>query len=88
MDDFKSVVQQTTYKVDYGRIRMKLPEILDKYGITRNRLATLTGVKYEIIDRYYKEKVERIDTDLLAKVCFVLNCQISDLLEYLPPKNV
>ncbi|MDP4109933.1 MAG: helix-turn-helix transcriptional regulator, partial [Bacillota bacterium] len=49
----------------------------------RNKLRTLTGVKYEVIDRYYKAKnIEMVDLDFLAKVCCVLNCKIEDLLEY------
>lgn len=68
---------------EYGKIKIKLSDIMDSKGITRNKLRTLTGVKYEVIDRYYKaENVERVDLDFLAKACFVLNCSISDLLEY------
>ncbi|MBQ8002975.1 MAG: helix-turn-helix transcriptional regulator [Clostridia bacterium] len=68
---------------EYGKIRIKLSEIMDAKGITRNEIRTLTGVKYEVIDRYYKaENVERLDLDFFAKACFVLNCSISDLLEY------
>ena len=49
---------------------------------------TLTGVKYEVIDRYYKgNNVELVDLDFLSKVCYVLNCSISDLLEYQPPEE-
>ena len=67
----------------YGKIRIKLSEIMDKKGITRNRLRNLTGVKYDVIDRYYKaDNVERVDLDFLAKACFVLNCSVEDLLEY------
>lgn len=67
----------------YGRIRIKLSEVMDEKGITRNKMRTLTGVKYEVIDRYYKaETVERVDLDFLAKACFVLNCTVSDLVEY------
>ena len=56
-------------------------------GITRNKLRTLTGTKYEFIDRYYKEgSVEMADLDFLSKVCFVLDCEASDLLEYQRPK--
>ena len=29
----------------YGKINVKLAEIMDKKGITRNKLRTLTGVK-------------------------------------------
>ena len=87
MDEMKCVVRHATYQVDYGQIKLKLADFLDSRGITRNRLSTLTGVKYEVIDRYYKDKVERVDLDFLAKVCYVLGCQISDLLEYQLPEN-
>lgn len=85
MDEFKSIVSYQTQ--DYGRVRVNLAKILDSRGITRNRLRTLTGIKYEVIDRYYKaENVEMVDLDFLAKVCFVLNCSVSDLLEYEKPE--
>ena len=83
MDDFKSIVSYQTQ--EYGRVRVKLAELLESKGVTRNRSRTLTGVKYEVIDRYYKaQNIEMVDLDFLAKVCFALNCRIDDLLEYLP----
>ena len=86
MDDLKSIVSYQTK--EYGRVRVKLAELLDSRGITRNRLRTLTGVKYEVIDRYYKaQNIEMVDLDFLAKVCFALNCKIDDLLEYLPEEQ-
>lgn len=46
----------------------------------------MTGIKYEVIDRYYKEKnVEMVDLDFLAKVCYALNCKVEDILEYREP---
>lgn len=86
MDELKSIV---TYRMEeYGHVQVKLAEVLDSQGITRNRLRTLTGVKYDVIDRYYKGKsVEMADLDFLAKVCYVLDCKIQDLLEYVPPKT-
>ena len=83
MDDLKSIVSYQTQ--EYGIVRVKLAELLEQKGITRNRLRTLTGVKYEVIDRYYKaQNIEMVDLDFLAKVCFALNCKIDDLLEYEP----
>ncbi len=84
MDGIRSIV---SYQTDeYGSVRVKLAEILDSRGITRNRLRTLTGVKYEVIDRYYQARqIERVDLDFIAKVCYVLNCNIEDLLEYESP---
>lgn len=79
MDELNSLLKLQ----EYGKIVVKLSECLDNRKITRNKLRTLTGVKYEVIDRYYKNKdIERVDLDFLAKVCFVLKCNISDLLEY------
>ena len=86
MDDLKSIVSYQTQ--EYGQVRVKLAELLDRKGITRNRLRTLTGVKSEGIDRYYKaQNIEMVDLDFLAKVCFTLNCKIDDLLEYRPEKR-
>ena len=84
MDGERSLV---SYHIgEYGSVKVKLAEVLDSRGITRNHLRTLTGVKYEVIDRYYKaSQVERVDLDFLAKVCYVLNCKVEDLLEYEAP---
>ncbi len=86
MDEFKPIV--TYHMQEYGTIRVKLRDALDSRNITRNRLRTLTGVKYDVIDRYYKnETVQMADLDFLAKVCCVLDCQLGELLEYIPAKQ-
>ena len=84
MDNLQGIVQYELQ--EYGTVRVKLKEMLERRGITRNRLRTLTGVKYEVIDRYYKgANIIMADLDFLAKVCFVLECDITDLLEYERP---
>lgn len=80
MDNVNSIVNIK----EYGRIKIKLSELMDKKGITRNKLSALTGVKYDVVQRYYRaENVERVDLDFLSKVCYVLNCEIQDVLEYI-----
>ncbi|KUJ26936.1 Cro/Cl family transcriptional regulator [Christensenella hongkongensis] len=49
--------------------------------MTRNKLASLTGVRFEVIDCLYRGDLERIDLDILARVCFVLKCEVKDILE-------
>lgn len=79
MDGIKSIIDIK----EYGKIKVKLSSVMDSKNVTRNRMRTLTGVKYEVVDRYYKgDNIERVDLDFLAKVCYVLDCDISDLLEY------
>lgn len=87
MDDLKHIVVRCQTN-EYGHVRVKLAEVLERRGITRNHLGTLTGIKYGVIDRYYKgNHIERVDLDFLAKVCFVLDCKIEDLLEYEQPMS-
>lgn len=86
MDEPKSIL--SVHTSEYGNVKVKLAELLDARGITRNRLRTLTGVKYEIIDRYYKaNSVEMVDLDFIAKVCYSLNCTVADILEYEGPSE-
>ena len=85
MDDFKYII--TYQKQEYGKVRVKLAQLLAQKGITRNRLRTLTGIKYEVIDRYFKsETVSMVDMDFIAKVCYALNCKVEDILEYEEPE--
>ena len=79
LDEIKSMIDIK----EYGKVHVKLSKVLDKRHITRNKLRTLTGIKYEVIDRYYKaENIELVDLDFIAKVCFVLNVKVEDILEY------
>lgn len=63
-------------------IRIKLDEYLAKINISRYELAKRTGIQYQIIDNYYKNKVKRYDGDVLARICKALECDISDIMEY------
>lgn len=63
-------------------IRLTLDKYLDLHKITRYDLSKRTGVEYQIIDKYYKNKVVRYDSYVLDKICTALECDISDLIEY------
>ena len=63
-------------------VRLILDQYLDKNHITRYELAKRTGIRFHIIDRYYKNQVLRYDSDLLDRICAALDCDISDIIEY------
>ena len=65
-------------------IRLSLDRYLDSHGITRYELAKRTGIRFQVIDKYYKNKVVRYDSYLLEKFCDALDCGIADLIEYRP----
>lgn len=67
---------------EYGSIKICLKERLDEKKITRNFLAKRVGTQFEVIDKWYKGNVERLDLDLLARVCYVLGCEPADIIKY------
>ena len=67
-------------------IRLTLKEFLDKNRISRYFLSKQTGIQYQIIDNYYKNKVTRYDSFVLERICTVLDCDISDIIEF--KKNI
>ena len=55
---------------EYGRVELRLRELMDQRGISRNRMARLVNTRYEVIDKWYKNQVEKIDADILARICW------------------
>ena len=39
------------------------------------------------INNYCNDSISRLDIDVLARICTVLDCDISDLLEFVPPEK-
>ena len=66
----------------YGRVTLHLREIMDARGINRNELARSVNVRFEVIDRWYRGDVEKLDLDILARICCVLECTPEALLKY------
>lgn len=63
-------------------IQLTLDKALEKYGLSRYELAKRTGIQYQIIDNYYKNKVKRYDSYVLERICDAVGCQIADIIEY------
>ena len=63
-------------------VKLIIDKYLDEHGITRYELAKRTEVKFQTIDRYYKNRVVRYDSYILDRICDVLGCDLSDIIEY------
>ena len=69
---------------NYGRIEINLKEYMDARNITRNALARAVNTRFEVIDKWYHGHVEKIDADILARICFVLDCSPGNIIRYIP----
>ena len=72
---------------EYGRIRIKLDELIKEKGISKNKLSHKAEMQRTQLTNYCKNKITRLDTDVLARLCTVLQCSIGDLIEFIPPEE-
>ena len=62
-------------------IILALDKLLKEKRISRYELSKRTGITFQIIDNYYKNKVVRYDSYVLERICIALDCDIKDLFE-------
>ena len=65
-------------------IRIKLSDLLGKHKMTQKALADLTNIRPATISKMYYEESKRIDIKQINNICKVFNCEVSELLEYVP----
>lgn len=52
--------------------------------MTQKALADQTQIRPATISKMYYEEIKRIDIKQLDSICKAFNCEISELLEYIP----
>lgn len=78
MKELRSVINIGSY----GKITIHLKELMDEREITRYRLAKLADTRFEVVDKWCSGAVERIDSDVLARFCYILKCDVNDIIRY------
>ena len=68
-------------------IRIKLSDLLGKNKMNQRTLSRITGIRPATVSKMYYEEVKRIDVNHLNNICAAFNCEISDLLEYIPDEK-
>lgn len=63
-------------------IKIKLKELLDNRRISRTKLSHMAEMNLHQVNKYYTNNVKRLDAETLAKLCYVLKCELGELIEY------
>lgn len=63
-------------------LRLRLEKLLEEKQVTRYWLSQKTKIKYQTIDKYYKNKIVRYDSYILNAICNALECTPADLFYY------
>lgn len=67
-------------KNEYGIIKLNLKKLMDDKNISISAMSRYAKIRYETVRKYYNNDCVWYDADSLAKFCYVLECNISDLL--------
>lgn len=71
----------------YGTIVIKLDKLIQESGMSKNKLSHRAEMQRTQINHYCNNTISRLDIDVLARLCTVLECEIGDLLEFIPPAS-
>ena len=71
----------------FGRIDVRLKELLEQSGLSKNKFCQRAEMQRTQLNHYYNNTVTRLDTDVLARICTVLRCDIGQLLRFVPPED-
>lgn len=70
----------------YGKIIIKLDKLIEEAGISKGKLSHRAELQRSQINKFCDNTITRLDTAVLARLCAALDCEIGDLLEYVPPE--
>lgn len=68
--------------VDYGYVRLKLKDVMEEQEISINKLACRAEMQRTQLKAYMNNEIQRVDLAVMARLCYVLDCKLSDLIEY------
>ena len=65
-------------------IKNHLSKLMGEKRYSIVEVAKKTGMSTSTISNLYNEKVKRLYFDTLEKLCQLFNCNVQDLIEYIP----
>lgn len=72
---------------DRGSIEFHLKELLEKSGLSKNKFCQRAEIQRSQLNGYLNNTITRLDTDVLIRICYALDCTIAELIEYHKPNE-
>ena len=73
--------------MEYGTIEIKLDTLMKQKDMSKRKLCRMAEMNWSQVDNYCKGNITRFDADVLARICTALECELGDLLEFVPPEQ-
>ena len=78
---------KTMMEHDFGYIKIKVNELIEEKGISKNKLTHRAEMQRTQLNQYCNGDITRLDTAVLARLCAALECKIEDILEFVPAEE-
>lgn len=72
---------------EWGEVNLRLDEFLKSHAISRSSLSRNAQIHYGQLLKYCRNDMQKVDLNLLARICKTIHCEIGDIIEYLPPNH-
>ncbi len=72
--------------IEYGRIVLHIDEIMKEKNFSINKLSFRAEMERTQLKKYIRNEVQRLDISVLCRICYALDCDLHDIIEYIPPK--
>ena len=78
-----SVIKPIIQEVNYGHIKIRLNEVMKEKNISTYQLSTRANIRFQTIQALRDNSSSRIDFEVLAKICYSLDCKVEDIIQYI-----
>lgn len=72
---------------EFGTIKLHLKELMEEQNLSLSKLSFRAEMQRTQLKHYYDNTIQRLDIAVLSRLCYALNCNLNDLLEYIPPSR-
>lgn len=73
-------------KIEKGYYLFKLDDLLKSKNISINQVVRDTNTDFKVLQRILTGELVRLDIFVLARLCNYLDCEITDIVEYISYK--
>lgn len=73
--------------LEFGTVKIHLEELMKQQNISINKLSFRAEMQRTQLKKYYRNEIQRLDIAVLSRLCYALDCDLNDLLEYIPPEK-
>lgn len=65
-----------------GHLHLKINDMLKNKKISKNTICKDLDIPRANFNRYCRDEFQRIDANLICKLCEYFECEVGDLIEY------